>query len=87
MGDLPVPDGECTMVVRGARRGASRLCGRAPRPSRLVTVIAGPHGDACILYTAFGGPQAPREPFDPSLDDAGRACSVAFWAEHALSAE
>lgn len=86
MGDAPVPESECTYVRRGDRPGASRLCDRVPRPTRLVTVIAGPHGnEPCILYTAFGGPQAPRESFDPGLDDAGRAVSEAFWAEHALS--
>jgi hypothetical protein len=42
-----------------------------------------------ILYTAFGGPAAPREPGDPSLDgnEAGLAESKAFWAEHALSSQ
>ena len=86
MGDAPVPDAEARLDVRGNRAGASRLCDRAPRLTRTLTVIAGPNGeDACILYPAFGGPVAPREPWDPSLDDAGRAASEAFWAEHALS--
>jgi hypothetical protein len=52
---------------------------------RTLTVIAGPGlGLPCVLYTAFGGPMAPREPGDPSLPEAERAASEAFWAEHAL---
>ncbi len=35
----------------------SRLVDHALRPTRFVTVIAGPHdGHACVLYFAFGGP-------------------------------
>lgn len=53
--------------------------------SKLVTVIAGPHeGLPCMLYTAFGGPLAPREPGDPTLPESERAASEAFWREHAL---
>jgi len=86
MGDAPVPEAECHRARRGERAGDSRLCRRAPRPTRLVTVIAGPDGgEPCVLYTAFGGPSAPREPWDPGLDDAGRAESEGFWAAHALS--
>lgn len=85
MGDAPVPDFECEMVVRGARKGPSRVCGRSPRPVRVMTVIAGPDGDEpCVLYTAFGGPQAPLEPWD-GLTPEGREESVKFWAKHALS--
>lgn len=86
MGDAPVPDAEVRMVVRGNRKGPSRLCSRPPRMTRQLTVIAGPHdGLPCVMYTAFGGPVAPKEPWDPSLDDAGRAASEAFWAQHCLS--
>jgi len=92
MGDAPISDGpDITHAVRGERAGPSRLIDGAlfpPRPTRLVTLIAGPHGDEpWVLYTAFGGPVAPREPWDASLDDAGRAESEAFWAEHALSGD
>ena len=88
MGDDSVPDSEVEMVVRGNRPNPSRLCQRPTRPTRTVTVIAGPSGDEpCVLYTAFGGPLAPKEPGDKSLSDEERAKSEAFWAEHALSAE
>lgn len=81
VGDPPVPESEVTYS------GASRLCQRPSRPTRLLTVIGGPDGgDPCVLYTAFGGPAAPREPFDLSLaSDEVRVASEAFWAEHALS--
>lgn len=88
-GDAPVPESEVTYQQRGERPGKSRLCSRPSRPTRLLTVIAGPDGDEpCVLYTAFGGPAAPREPFDPAValmpPEAQEACRV-FWAEHALS--
>jgi hypothetical protein len=91
MGDAPVGDAEVTLKARGNRAGPSRLCARAPREVRTVTVIAGPHDcwedDPCVLYTAFGGPLAPREPWDESLTPEQRAESEAFWATHALSKE
>lgn len=86
VGDPPVPDGETVLEVRGTRAGPSRLCERAPRMTRTITVIAGPtDDDACVLYTAFGGPCAPREPWDQSLNPTQKAESEAFWKEHALS--
>lgn len=85
MGHQPIPDAECSSVTRGARLGPSRVCDRAPVSTRQLTVIAGPHeGEPCILYTAYGGPLAPREPWEPMSPEDQRA-SVAFWAEHALS--
>lgn len=86
VGDAPVPEAEVHYEVRGRRVGPSRCCSRSPRPSRLLTVIAGPHGGrTCVLYTAYGGPQAPCEPWEPGLSDEVRAESEAFWSEHALS--
>lgn len=41
------------------------------------------HG--CILYTAFGGPAAPREMCDPTLPPALLDESKDFWGAHALS--
>ena len=38
---------------------------------------------ACILYTAYGGPQAPQEPGDPNCKDPEK--SAAFWREHGLA--
>lgn len=97
MGDAPVvPGGPVTYgrvayLHRGSRPYPSRVLIGAPRrPTRTVTVIAGPHGDSpCVLYTAFGGPSTPREPGDPALNacDADTiAAAEAFWAKHALVA-
>jgi hypothetical protein len=87
MGDEPVSDDECEMVKRGNRPNASRVCDREPRQVRTVTVISGPHdGEACVLFTAFGGPLAPKEPGDVSIkSEAERKESEEFWAEHALA--
>lgn len=86
MGDALVPDSEAALVVRGNRQGPSRVCDRSPRMVRTMTVIGGPDDQGLvILYTAYGGPSAPREPWDPSLDEEERAQAQAFWAEHALS--
>lgn len=72
---------------RGERTWESRVVDAPPARSRLVTIVAGPHdGSPCVLYTAYGGPQAPREPGDPAIrDDAERDASRAFWANHALA--
>jgi hypothetical protein len=84
MGDAPVADADVQLAPRGTRAWPSRLVARPARPTRLLTVIAGPHDDAaCVLYTAFGGPLAPQEPGDPGCKDP--AASRAFWAEHALA--
>lgn len=39
----------------------------------------------CILYTAFGGPLAPKEVNDPNLTDDERVESIKFWGVHALA--
>lgn len=77
-------------VVRPGRKWASRVVewGRKER-TLLVTVIAGPHGDRpCVLYTAYGGPLAPREPGDPAIASWDELeASRRFWSEHALVAD
>lgn len=89
MGDAPVTDSaDVEWRVRGNRKGESRTVSRAPRQVRTVTVISGPHdGESCVLFTAFGGPQSPREPFEFADDDQSDAAqeSRKFWAEHALA--
>ena len=84
VGGAPVPEAEVFYRKRGEREGLSRLCSRPPQQVRQLTVIAGPHGDIpCLLYTAFGGPVAPREPFDAPEEE--KQASVEFWEQHALS--
>jgi len=65
-------------------------------PTRLVTVIAGPAGkddgldteEPCVLYTAYGGPGAPREPGDSAISSWEELLkSREFWSQHALLVE
>lgn len=83
-----VLENEAIYMRRGDRRWVSRMCARKPVKTRWVTVIAGPGGDeSCVLYTAYGGPKAPREPGDPDLKDATEFRKAQdFWAVHALGA-
>lgn len=83
-GSPPVPEEEVSYGIRGSRKGPSRFCRRPSVSVRVLTVIGGPHEGACILYTAYGGPCAPREPWDETLDEAGREEARGFWAQHAL---
>ena len=84
MGDPPVDEIEVRHETRGTRAWTSRIVDRPPRPTRTITVIAGPHEEhACVLFTAFGGPAAPQEPGDPGCKDP--VTSVTFWREHALA--
>lgn len=83
MGDDPVGR-VAARAPRAPREWPSRLVHRPLRQVSQVSVIAGPHeGDACVLYTVFGGPVAPQEPGDPKCND--KEASESFWAEHALS--
>ncbi len=86
MGDEPIGDDDVVYLKREGRLGTTRFIDREPRMVGTVTVIAGPDGDEpCVLYTAFGGPLAPREPADPDMQLKDVEESKAFWAEHALS--
>ena len=92
LGDQPVDEAEVRYEQRGTRAWTSRLVDRPTRPTRTITVIAGPHEEtseagtikhACMLYTAFGGPASPQEPGDPGCKNPDT--SAAFWREHALA--
>jgi len=86
VGDGPISDEDVYYEVRNGRPGESRMIKRPFRKTDDLTVIAGPgEGKECVLYTAFGGPLAPKEPFDSSLDDNGKEESSAFWSVHALA--
>lgn len=89
MGDDPIDEDDVTYKVRGNRKGESRVVNLPMRPTRVVTFVAGPHnGEEGVLYTAFGGPSSPREPFefDDHMSEEARE-PLNFWSEHALSAE
>jgi hypothetical protein len=93
----PVPDHETILRARPGRTWPSRMMRMgfklmaqrhvswAPLHVRTLTVVAGPGlGMPCVLYTAYGGPLAPREPMDPSLPEHEREASERFWSQHAL---
>lgn len=82
MGDPPVAAEDTYMAQRSPDRPMSRLVRWPTRVDARMTVIGeGPD----VIYTAFGGPVAPREPGDPTLSDTDRAESEAFWRAHALA--
>jgi hypothetical protein len=87
MGDGPVSREGVRMVIRPGRAGPTPIIDSDPRRTRNLTVIAGPHEEFdTLLYTAFGGPLAPKEPHDESLQDPKEIVeSEEFWAVHALS--
>lgn len=89
VGDSPVLEAEVTYKIRGTRRCASRIVQKSMRLSRQLTVVGGPHEDEpCILYTAYGGPAAPREPGDPGIASWEELVKAReFWVQHALSHE
>jgi len=88
VGHPPIPDSDVVYVNRNGRPWASRVLQtrRALPQSRILTIIGGPtEGLSCVLYTAYGGPLAPRELGDPSLPESEREASESFWADHALA--
>jgi len=86
MGDEPVPEADVFYAKRGEREHDSRMVKREQRPTRKVTVIAGEHeGEPCVLFTAFGGPLAPKEPQDTEHGSDERSQSEDFWSQHALA--
>lgn len=90
-GDAPVPEAEVRYASRNGRSTKSRLCARPTRQTRRVVVICGPDDEPVkgeiVIYTVYGGPQAPREPDDPGIAGKSELISEAkaFWSEHALS--
>lgn len=86
VGDPPVPSAEVFWTRRGTRRNLSRMCNRPMRPTRLMTIVGAREGENVKIYTAYGGPCAPREITDVSLPSKEVEVSAQFWAQHALSA-
>ena len=82
VGDAPMLEAGVTYAVRPGvsyRTWESRLVNLSPKVSRYVTIIASADG----IITVFGGPLAPQEVGDPSVQDA--KASASFWSMHALS--
>lgn len=75
-----------TYLVREGRKWASRMISQCPHKSRTLTYVVGQYNGEEVLFTAYGGPLAPREPGDTSLNTMEEIThSRKFWAEHALS--
>ena len=86
VGDEPIEESLVEYKTRGDRKGKSRMISR---PTRELTVIAGPHADhMCILYTSYGGPSgSAKEPWETEKDSDERRASEEFWSQHALALE
>jgi len=84
VGEPAVSEAQVFYARRGTRPYVSRLVHRKRKMSRLLSVIAGPYKGSTALFTAYGGPIAPREPNDPALPSSERSESVRFWKKHAL---
>lgn len=87
-GDPPVAESEVEYAARNGRPYPSRMIHRPTRPTRELTVIAGPHdGHSCVLYTCFGGRPTPKEVGDVERNgtEAEVAASREFWSQHALA--
>jgi len=84
-----VPESEVYYDKRGEREWESRLTCKPLRMVREVTIVAGPHPDqpeaGMILFTMYGGPAAPREPGDPSLEGEALEEAKKFWKTAALA--
>ena len=75
-------------AIRKNRMKASRVVPDAsPVDTDLASIVASPVGkDSYELVTAWFGPMAPKEPWDPDLADDPSAYeeSINFWCRHAL---
>ena len=87
--NTPVSEEEVIYKPRPGQSYSSRLLkdgDKQATSSDVVTIICGEHdGNPCVLFTAFGGPLAPKEPGDPTLKPEEREASEKFWKEHALA--
>ena len=71
---------------RPGRETRSRVCDNPLTKTSLVSFIVGPHdGLPTVLYTAFPGIIAPKEPTDLSITPEEMEESIKFWARYALS--
>lgn len=87
MGDGIVDRNAVFMVKRGDREGLTPMIKKPMRESNKFFIVGGPNGpDACILYTCYGGPEAVREPWDPSIADNphDKTLATMYWKQHAL---
>ena len=89
MDDGDVPRAAVKMIKRSEDRPADPLLvGFKTRPVDYVQVIGirDMKADSFQLFTIYGGPAAPRNPLDESIEtDKERLEAQEFWASHALA--
>lgn len=88
-GDGVVQECDVEYVRRSPDRPLSRMINAPKRPTRKLTLI-GTVNEAgeLTIFTAYGGPLAPREPGDPTLEtESDKAEAHAFWSTHALASK
>ena len=75
------PDDEIIYAVRPKRRGPTRFVkNREGEPTSEFTVILKKVDEGYIVITAFPGPKAEREPWDPMAGDEANE----YWSNHAI---
>lgn len=57
---------------------------RTSLPTTLLSITLAKPDDVWLIYTAYFGTPAPKEPTDPRNTQAELAESLAFWTKHAL---
>lgn len=78
------PGDEVVFVQREGRNGETRFVkGKSRTPTSMLTVVLKKTREGYLLITAYFGPKAPPEPWDPHAE----ADSEEFWNTHALVIE
>lgn len=78
-------DKDIVWARRVGRVGYSRFIrNRSSFPTRVISVTLARAGEVWVVFTAYFGTPAPKEPTDPRLQEAEREGSLAFWKRHAL---
>ena len=88
-GDDPIrgPEWDVSWEIRGDRKYASRMLVAPMRDSKIMTIIGMNRRDMGIIdiFTAYGGPPAPKGLFDREITYDEIEKSIQFWAVHALA--
>ena len=78
-------DGDIVWARRVNRENYSRFIrNRSSVPTPFVSITLAKPGDVWLVYTAYFGTPAPKEPTDPRIREAELEESLAFWKTHAL---
>src|SRR5262249_55553032 len=81
----PTDEGDIVWARRVGRDTYSRFIrNRSAAPTRLVSITLARPGDVWLIYTAYLGTPAPKEPTDPRMVEDDLEESLAFWKTHAL---